>query len=220
MILTLPTELQTEILSFLSLQDQMSALMVCPQWQTLLNTKTFTKTRYFDCPEDWRKSSFPRGLHRLLGDEEYGFLLSLVCRSSRGARARDNREALKYHYTARRVDIASLQQTDYSYQDITECPFLDDPLINPTLLEEKDIKVWMNRFCLRIFTNTSGEDTVDNIKRNELGKPLDKITVRELINSAVEKLTERGMPKEKAKVTFSYVGNEVVVFAFRTSTIV
>ncbi|KAK6511599.1 hypothetical protein TWF481_000514 [Arthrobotrys musiformis] len=221
MISTLPVELQAEILSHLPLEGQLSASQVCPSWHALLNTKSLASSRYLDEPHPGGlRIHHPHGVHRLLCDMNSKRPYSLVGKLSCDAWAQNKSDALKLYYIpSPEFDLVSEEETIAIDNNncITESPFLDEPFINPAWIEERRVKRWMPVFCIRIFTKIYDYKAMERTKDLEaslLGKPLENITVREIINFIVERTMEKEKMLQQQWVRFTFWYGDEILIAF------
>ncbi|KAK6354428.1 hypothetical protein TWF730_008833 [Orbilia blumenaviensis] len=151
---TLPTELQSLILSYTPLSTQLIARKVCPLWSSLINTQSLLKTRYV--PTFTPTGGLPN-LHRLL---DYSGRLRFFISISDGGGVvvkhrfllnpkSNNRYPNPYPYPkSYRLEEEKEEEKkeeeeeeeEEIWEEITNHPFLSEPLFSPfiTYLSQKE----------------------------------------------------------------------------------
>ncbi|KAF3932509.1 hypothetical protein ABW20_dc0100058 [Dactylellina cionopaga] len=126
MILTLPAELQIQILSHLPFIDQFTAAKVCTLWSDLLKTKSLLRTRYIEpLPEGSSKTLL--GMHRLFRFYQdvpswFGFTVQSG--------------EVKGYFVSALTPIGVAEPI--KFESIANSQFLDDPIFSPFLIKNKE----------------------------------------------------------------------------------
>ncbi|KAJ6256951.1 hypothetical protein Dda_7834 [Drechslerella dactyloides] len=126
-LLGLPIEIQVEILSYISVLDQIAACEVCPLWKTLLcQTPCLQRVRYPPCPSGWFDKNLV-GIH--------DFFRQLIFREPLLFCTLDHRyEGIEKIYM-KAEDMKDEMKNKGNWVngqlDITNCAFLDDRLLSP-----------------------------------------------------------------------------------------
>ncbi|KAK6540897.1 hypothetical protein TWF694_008281 [Orbilia ellipsospora] len=142
-ILTIPIELQEQILSNLTLLDQLAASHICPLWRTIILTRLpFLKSRYASIIHttannqiiiEWKEYDIPFNNHIFItwkNLDEPHFFFKVQNGILKSFTHKHVDPFTNYATRISQMDKKN-ESLDTRWRDISECTFLDDPVFSP-----------------------------------------------------------------------------------------